>query len=748
MPTSDEEDRDLPLTSPPEVPEDVAEITVAVASDDRRTRTMKHGDTFAVFDPTGDAAAVRGGADGLFHEDTRYLSRLSLTLDGRRPLLLSSTLRDDNAVLICDLSNPELEPRTGQPRFAQDLVHLRRTRFLWDSGLFEQISVRNFDTEPRRIVMTLAYAADFADIFEVRGATRIRRGEMRPTRIEHDRVTLSYAGLDRRIRETMLSFEPAPERIDAGAASFAIPLGSGERKTVFLEIRCGSGPADGRTGGVTPRPQGSARRSFFANYRRSRIAMRRSLGRAATISSSNEIFNETLRRAVSDIAMLATDTPGGPFPYAGVPWFSTFFGRDALITALEILWFDPDVARGVLRHLAATQATEIDPANDAEPGKILHEMRFGEMAALREVPFGRYYGSVDSTPLFIVLAGAYLERTGDLETIRGLWPNIEAALGWIETHGDRDGDGFVEYGRRNSDGLVNQGWKDSRDSVFHSDGTLARGPIALVEVQAYVYGAWLAAAAMARRLDRPDEESTAMIARAESLRRLFDDAFWDEDLGTYVLALDGEKRPCRVRSSNAGHTLLTRLAYPERAAEVVRTLMLPSSFSGWGIRTIPSTEARYNPMSYHNGSVWPHDNALIATGMVRYGYAEEVARVYRGLFEASTYIDLKRLPELFCGFPRARGQGPTFYPVACAPQAWAAGAVLSLARACLGLNFDPANRYVIFDVPRLPDFVDQLDIGHLTLGEASIDVAFARSNSEVTVRVLSRRGRVRALTRN
>jgi glycogen debranching enzyme len=720
-------------------PRTIAQFFVpATASlQERRPRTMKHDDTFAVFDANGDAIAGAGSPEGIYHRDTRHLSHLYLTMDGHRPLLLSSTVRDDNAVLVCDLTNPEIVGPDGEKLLGQDLVHIRRTRFLWNGRAFERLALRSFDIEPRRVRLQIDYAADFADIFEVRGAERQRRGAPHRAAVEADAVTLAYTGLDRRRRETRLQFEPAPSRITPGQATFDIDLAPMVRTTLFVEVRCGVGY------GVR-----SPRRSFFAGFRDARRALRGSASRAAAITSSNEVFNETVRRAVSDLYMLATETPHGPYPYAGIPWFSTYFGRDAIITALQTLWLDPMIARGVLRHLAACQATEVDAEADAEPGKILHEMRFGEMAALREVPFGCYYGSVDSTPLFVVLAGAYLERTGDLATVLELWPHIEAALSWLEVHGDRDGDGFVEYGRRNADGLINQGWKDSTDSVFHADGTLAQGPVALVEVQAYAYGAWRAGAAIARRLKRRDEEIEAMSRRATDLRARFDGAFWDEVLGTYVLALDGEKRPCRVRTSNAGHALLTGIARPERAARVVADLMQPSCFSGWGIRTVASTEARYNPMSYHNGSVWPHDNALIAAGMARYGHRAEAARVFRGLFEASTYIDLKRLPELFCGFPRLRSHGPTFYPVACAPQAWAASATLSLLRSCLGISFDPANDYVVFDRPVLPDFIDDMTLRHLSLGAGSIDVQLVRSDAEAALHVLGRRGGIRALTRS
>jgi glycogen debranching enzyme len=722
--------------APPPIVEGPAPFHVIASASlqERRLRTMKHGNSFAVFDHNGDAL---GGPEGIFHRDTRYLSYFFLTLEGHRPLLLSSTMRDDNALLICDLTNPEIAEHEGGESLPQDLLHLRRTRFLWDARTFERIALHNYDIAPRRVHLRLDFAADFADIFEVRGAVRERRGTLHPAVVEADAVTLAYTGLDEQRREVRLHFEPAPDQLASERATFDISLGPGERKTFFIEIRCGKGYG-----------QRSARRSFFTGLRDARRGLRRSSSRAASLDSSNEIFNETVRRAVADLYMLVSDTPHGPYPHAGIPWFSTVFGRDALIAALETLWLDPAIAKGVLRHLAAHQAVETDPDADAEPGKILHEMRSGEMAELGEVPFRHYYGSVDSTPLFVMLAGAYLERTGDIETIIEIWGNIEAALHWLDVHGDRDGDGFVEYGRRNADGLINQGWKDSHDSVFHVDGTLATGPVALVEVQAYAFGAWRAAATIARRLKRPDDEVAALERQAEALRRNFDKAFFDEDLGTYVLALDGDKRPCRVRSSNAGHALLTGIAMPERVPGLVQTLMAPPSFTGWGIRTLATTEARYNPMSYHNGSVWPHDNALIAAGMARYGYRAEAARIYRGLFDASTYIDLKRLPELFCGFRRVRSHGPTFYPVACSPQAWAAGAVLSLAQSCLGMAFDPEAGHVMFDQPVLPDFVDEMVLRRIALPSGNLDVKLARAGNEVAIHVIRRQGAAHALMRS
>ena len=414
---------------------------------------------------------------------------------------------------------------------------------------------------------------------------------------------------------------------------------------------------------------------------------------------------------------------------------------------MMMLWLDPTVARGVLGHLAAMQAIEIDPAADAEPGKILHEARQGEMADLGEVPFRRYYGSVDSTPLFVMLAGEYLDRTDDVETCRRLWPNIEAALGWIETYGDRDGDGLVEYGRRTVQGLANQGWKDSHDAIFHEDGSLARGPIALAEVQGYVFAAWRSAERIMRRLGQADR-AAAYGAKAEALRARFDALFFDAEFGTYVLALDGDKKPCRVRASNAGHALFAGIALPERAGPVANVLMGSSSFCGWGIRTIASGEARYNPMSYHNGSVWPHDNALIAAGFARYGRREETARLFESLFAASTYVDLRRLPELICGFPRQRSRGPTFYPVACSPQAWAAATPLYLLQSCLGLSFEAEANRVIFRRPVLPDFLDEITLTGLSVPAGRVNVQVRRANRGFVVDVLDRSAAIEVLTIN
>lgn len=731
---------DLPTPAAPTPQAEPAEeaeyaIGASVSLQERRFRTLKAGDMFGVFDQSGNVLPSPGGTEGIYWRDTRYLSALDLLINDCRPMLLSSTLRDDNGTLTVDLTNPDLIVGREQS-LKHDVIHLRRSRFLWAGNCHERLFVRNYSDAEQRVAIDIRFAADFADLFEVRGMTRQQHGDHHPPEVSADTAILSYTGLDMRRRETRLRFEPQPAVLDRGRAKFLLDLPAHGRALVFIEIAC---DADGSTN--------SAQQNFMRHLVESRRWMRGASAGAAAIATSNEVFNEAMRRSISDLYMLVTDKPTGPYPYAGVPWFSAAFGRDALITALQTLWLDPSLARGVLRYLARNQADHEDAAADAEPGKILHEVRHGEMAELGEVPFRRYYGSVDSTPLFVMLAGMYLERTGDEATLRELWPNIRRAIAWIEHSGDRDGDGFVEYFRRTDEGLANQGWKDSYDSVFHADGHFAEGPIALCEVQGYVYAARCAAAAIGRRLGFAGEAEEQVLA-ADKLRLAFEQAFWCEELGTYALALDGAKQPCRVRSSNAGHLLLAGILSPERALQVADGLLSSRFFTGWGIRTIANSEARYNPMAYHNGSVWPHDNALIALGMARYSLNEHILKLFGGLFDASLYIDLRRLPELFCGFPRRRGQGPTFYPVACSPQAWAATALPATLQAALGIGFDPPNRTVTFSNPSLPEFLREVTLHNLTIGEARLSVVFRRVGRGVSMNVLDRSGEIHAVMRS
>jgi glycogen debranching enzyme len=463
--------------------------------------------------------------------------------------------------------------------------------------------------------------------------------------------------------------------------------------------------------------------------------MRKASRNGAALRAPGRLFDAWLERSRADLALLTTQLPTGPFPYAGIPWFSTPFGRDAIITSLQILWLDPALARGVLSFLAKTQAHERSEYQDSAPGKIMHEARKGEMTALKEVPFGQYYGAVDTTPLFVMLAGAYAERTADFDFIDEIWPSLEAAMSWIENEQANDADGFVCY-RANAGGLINQAWKDSNDSIFHADGTLAKGPIAVVEVQGYAFAAFRAMATLADK--RRDSEAAARWRkRAVALRSAVEARFWMDDLGYYAIARDGDGRPCRVRASNPGHLLYTGLPANRRARLVCEQLLSPALNSGWGIRTLANGTARYNPMSYHNGSVWPHDVAICASGLGRYGHRDSVTRLLAALFEAAIHFEM-RLPELFCGFPRAQGAPPIAYPVACLPQAWAAGAPFMMLQACLGVRIDGQKREIHVIRPALPNGIDNVELRHVRIGDVSTDIVFQRVGERV---VAFQRGR-------
>ncbi len=499
----------------------------------RPRRSLKHDDTFIVLDSHGDIGASAGGPDGLFNADTRYLARLELVLDDVQPLLLGSNLRDDNSSLTVDLTNPDIY-RNGRILLQKDMLHILRTVFLWRGTAYQRIALHNHGDRLASFDLILLFDNDFADLFEVRGEKRLRRGVGSSKLFGPANVALEYCGLDGKPRSTALHFDPRPTRLSVNAATYHFDLAPQQASSLFVAVSC-------------DRPAATKPVPFFRGLLAHRREMRRSIAGATTVETSNDIFNEVLCQSMADLNMLMTDTAQGRYPYAGIPWYSTTFGRDGIITALQMLWIDPRVARGVLRRLAFYQATTVDPLADAQPGKILHEMRGGEMAALREVPFAQYYGSVDATPLFVLLAGLYVERTGDEETLAELWPAVEAALRWIDGAGDPDRDGFVEYQRASERGLANQGWKDSYDAIFHADGRLAEGYIALAEVQGYVFAGKRLAARCALRLGKYDQ-ARRLDAEAQRLA----DAFRGSVLvrGTWHLCAGARRRQTAVQGAD------------------------------------------------------------------------------------------------------------------------------------------------------------------------------------------------------
>lgn len=709
-------------------PEDQCYISATHALAESPGWVLKAAETFAVFDRHGDIQPLGLGEQGIYCEGTRFLNRWELYLGDYRPFLLGSAVKEDNFILIGNLTNPDfhVDERLILPK---DTIHIFQSTFLWEDTCYKKYHIKNYGRDMVKLPFTFRYGADFVDIFEVRGLKREKRGRYLPPVVKENCVFLAYEGLDGVLRRVRIDFSFTPRELSDSRAFFEVELDPHEEKVFYVSISCRIGDADG--------PSVAHDRVLVEADR-----IREGLGSSfARITTSSDQFNGWLNRSYDDLNMMITRLPTGPYPYAGIPWFSTAFGRDGIIAALECLWLNPNIARGVLAYLASTQAKDADPGRDAEPGKILHETRRGELAALGEIPFGLYYGSVDSTPLFIMLAGAYHERTGDLAFIRKIWPSIEKALAWVDTYGDKDNDGFVEYARCSDKGLVHQGWKDSHDPVFHADGTPAQGPIALCEVQGYVYAAKKAAADLAVHLGRQGLAGT-LRDQAERLRQNFNRVFWDEDLGTFVLALDGDKKPCRVRTSNAGHCLYTGIAFSEHARQLAQTLFSEFSFSGWGIRTVSAAESRYNPMSYHNGSVWPHDNALIAMGLARYGFKDMVLSILTGLFQASLFVDLHRLPELFCGFRQRAGEAPTLYPVACSPQAWAAASVFLLVQAALGIAVKGDRNQVHFFLPCLPDFLQEVRLDNLKVGDGMVDLFVQRHGQDAAVNILRRSGNV------
>lgn len=705
-------------------------VRASSALADDRTRVLKSGDTFLIANRYGDIEELGTSQFGLFHAESRHLSRFSMRLNRLQPLLLSSVVREDNAFLAVDMTNVDSPEAVTSSigDLSRGTVHVFRSQFLLPGCRYEHIRIRNYGLESVRLTLSFQFDADFADIFEVRGSKRERHGQRLPKRVKKETAILAYKGLDDVLRQTSITFSPRPTMLTVHEASYSITLAPAEETSMFCSVSCHRG--DSVECGA----------SYETAFSTAQNRIKQAEEAACRVYSSNETFDLWLKRSAADLLMLTLNNPEGAYPYAGVPWFSTVFGRDGIITALQCLWTQPQMAESVLKYLAQTQATEVNPDQDAEPGKILHEMRRGEMAATHEVPFGRYYGSIDSTPLFVMLAAEYYQRTGDAQLIRKIWPNIKRALNWIEVFGDRDGDGFVEYQRQTDNGLAQQGWKDSQDSVFHSDRSLADAPIALCEVQGYVYAAKRGAASLARLLKELDLANTLDVS-ADALHARFNEAFWCDEIGCYAIALDGKKQQCRVRTSNAGHALYCGIATKDYARRVTQTLLDVHSYCGWGVRTVAAGEARYNPMSYHNGSVWPHDNSIVAMGLSRYGFREEVTRIVDGLHEASCHVEMNRLPELFCGFHRRpETSGPTLYPVACSPQAWAAGSVYMLVQACLGLSIDGVTKRIHFANPTLPSNVDEIEVQRLCIGDAQIDFAARRSCKRVQIEVSQKSG--------
>jgi glycogen debranching enzyme len=703
-----------------------------------RKHALMHGRAFIVTDVVGDLPRHATGELGLYWRGTRHLSTLELKIGGARPLLLVSELSGDEREIEVEMTNGDLDTPRRLPR---DVLHVVRRETLDDERLEVEVVISNHFSEAVTMPLSLELACDWKDMFEVRGRERPHRGRHLPVEVTPRGLVLRYEGLDGVQRWSEVALDPPPTAIagedSSGELRFELSLERGESVRLVLRVAPGHGAP------VVPGPP-----AFPGRDSQARRAARRWREETVRFRSSDQRLERALSRAVTDLGLLVTPTEDGAFPLAGIPWYATPFGRDAIITALQLLPWRPDLAASVLRFLGKRRARKRDDFTDAEPGKIFHEWREGELATLREIPFVPYYGTVDATPLWLVLLGRYHSVTGDGDLVRELWDVAEDALGWIEGPGDLDGDGYLEYQCRSPIGLRNQGWKDSGDAVHHASGELAQGPIALVEVQAYAYAARQAFARLVERTRDERERAHALRARSEELRVRFEHDFWDEELSTYVIALDGAKRPCRIATSNGGHVLWMHAATPWRAQRIARRFFHPDLYSGHGVRTLAVGSRCYNPMSYHNGSVWPHDNAIFAEGLRRYGEPDRAAAILRALAEAAESFPLSRMPELFCGFPRRPERGPVPYPVACSPQAWASGALLQAVTATLGLSIECETGVISFDDPRLPEGVDWLEVNDIHLGtRGHLDVRVRRGKKFFAVEVMDKEGDVEVMIR-
>jgi glycogen debranching enzyme len=709
------------LEGAPDVPAEAREELLA----------LKSGAMFVCARRDGDIRPARASGEGLYIEDTRHLSELRLTVGGLPPVPLSSVMESGHYAVI-NATNPVLRS-SGDVPVAQETLNVRRTVLIADR-LFYRVRVRNFASKPVATVVEVSLAADFADVFEVRAVGRGTSGRVLEPTHDEARVRFGYVAADGEHRETLVELEPSPARvrIDGERIHVAWDVRLDLRESISLWITVtptgvGAGEAE-----PTAAQAAAALESAHADW----------VGACAQITTDNELFDRLIDASVRDLHALMMPVGADQLPAAGIPWYVAPFGRDSLLSACESLMINPEVARGTLLVLAGLQARTDEGWRDAEPGKILHELRTGELARTGHIPHTPYYGTVDATPLFLMVAGGYYRWTLDLDTMRQLRPALDAALRWIDEWGDRDGDGFVEYERRAPAGLINHGWKDSHDCIVHADGAIAEAPIALVEVQGYVYEAKLRIADVYEALGDAGQANELRI-QAAVLRAAFNEAFWDPDEGFFVLALDGRKAQVRSVTSNPAHCLYCGIVEDDKAAMVAERLMAADMFCGWGIRTLSGSSPAYNPMSYHNGSIWPHDNGIAAAGLKRYGFDAATNRIAAGLFDVASGARDFRLPELFCGFQRDGSRAIVAYPVACIPQAWAATAPFMLLQAMLGISAHaPSNRLTV-DRPRLPDWLGAVEIRGIRVGNSKVSLAFRQTGPSTGFSLLEQQGNVR-----
>ena len=689
--------------------------------------TLIDGKTFSATSVSGDIYPPGSPDVGFFHDDTRFLSQLELRIGGHRTVVLSSaTEKTFSAQIELTTGNITLRDSFDLP---ENTVHIRREQLLASEIFFDRMTFENFNLTPVDFTVEMLLDADFVDVFQVRGVARKEHGQYYQPVVSKDGIAFYYRGLDGVMRETLIQVSPTPTEIRERVVRWELRLEPLKRVEIDLN--------------VTPFVEGHKSRAQVYEkdhqLRQRRANFERWEAASTSFETDNDVLDALLKTAVGDFHALQIPDGDQHIIAAGIPWFATIFGRDSIIAAYQSLFLNPQLAIDTLRVLARYQGKEYNDWRDEEPGKILHEYRAGEMTRHGEMPFGPYYGSIDATPLFLILLSETFNWTANEELVEELLPNAYAALEWIDKYGDLDDDGFVEYQRRSPKGLVNQGWKDSWDANVHRDGTIAKTPIALCEVQGYVYDAKYRMSSLLRTFgdvktgDRLKRESAELAKR-------FDRAFWVPSRGFYAMALDAEKKPLEVISSNPGHLLFTRIINKERARVVTNRLMRDDMFSGWGWRTMSREERVFNPLSYHRGSVWPHDNSIIAHGMAVNDMREGALRILTSLYQAASYFRDYRLPELFCGVQRREYDEPVHYPVSCSPQAWASGAMFLILCSVLGMHPSAPRKELNIINPQLPEWMDQLRIRNLRIGASRVGLDFTRRGDRTFCNVVDVEG--------
>lgn len=687
---------------------------------------LKQGDLFLIAGPDGQVPHTSAHGLGLYYHDCRFLRTYEVRLNGASPVPLGVTVAEGDRGTV-QLTNPELTGGRGRG-LPRDTLDIEWNRSLDGEALAltEVLTLRNWGHREIEFQLQLRFDAGFEDVFDVRGLLDEQLGTQEPLEWKDGVLRFVYHGRDDLARSLTVLAPPDLRAERAATLVAGIRLAPREERRLPVQLLVREAARDA---GVRP-----TRREAPASSARAPEPSEAAPGtRGDTCTSDSRVLDGVLERSLQDLRLLRSSLDGHEFLAAGIPWFATLFGRDSLIAGLQLLPFTPAIARDTLRLLAAYQADRVDEWRDAEPGKILHELRVGEMSRSGAIPHSPYYGTVDATPLFLIVLERYVAWTGDIGLFDELRDHVGRALEWIARYGDADGDGYVEYRSTSEDGLVNQGWKDSGDAIVDQAGLIATPPISMVEVQAYVYAAKLAVAALC---ERRAERDTAARLRAEAieLQRKVEDEFWIESLGCYAMALEAAKQPLRVVSSNAGHVLWCGLARPERAARVAERLMASDMFSGWGVRTLSEQAAAYNPIGYHLGTVWPHDNAFIAAGFKRYGLSAPAIRIFDGIADAATTFEHQRLPELWTGFSREQYGAPIRYPVACHPQAWAAGSLPFLLTRLLGLEPAALDRTLRIVRPVLPGLAHRLEL-RVEVAGVPVHLRFERVDAAGAARV-------------